>query len=504
MVINKKTVYLVTTYLLQWLALAVLALAMYAPVINNSFVNDDFLVLKKVCLDKELNTKGFFRPLSDITLYGNYLISGFNASGYRVTNILLHAFNAFLLFQFCIRWRWTGNERLRQQMAGFSALLFLCYPFHNESVVWILGRASLAAATFAYLALIIMAGSWREHWKITGASVCYFIALTGYESVIVLPAIILCWLLAHHASKRTILLWMGAMLLVIVVHFILRIQVSGSVAGQYGGSLIGDESGGILANLSKAAGRLFVPPVNDPRLFIALTAACYIVLLAAFAWFWKKFSTDKKIRSHFGWLIMMLLIAMALPGLVGVSTNSSESDRFLYFPSFFLCAVIAFLLTGLLGNTRWWFQGLAAAMLVYSVIFLEKNNRNWHKSSEAVKDILQIVKEKPGGAKLYIVNLPDEINGAFVFRVGFQEALLVNRLDTSSVVVVNPGIRRELEQLDKIGHQPIDGGLFIPPVTMIQRQSDTVRPVQNKYTVINVSENDRIAYWNNHQWVLVQ
>lgn len=504
MVNNKHTIYRIADRLYLWLGLSVIALAVYASVIPNSFVNDDFLVLKKVCLDKELNTKGFFRPLSDITLYGNYLISGFNPAGYRLTNVLLHAFNAFLLFQFCKRWRWTDNEFLLKQMAGFAALLFLFYPFHNESVVWILGRASLAAASFAYLGLVIMAGNWREHWKIIGTSICYFIALTGYESVFVLPAIILCWLMAHHASKRTILLCMGAMLLVVVVHFILRVQVAGSVTGQYGGSLISEKSGDALANLSKAAGRLFVPPVNDPQLFIALAAACYIVLIAAFALFWKKFSTDKKIRRYFLWMVLMLLIAMALPGVIGVSTNSSESDRFLYFPSFFLCAVIAFLLTGLLGNTRWWWQGVAAALLIYSFTFLQKNNNNWRKSSNAVKEILQIVKEKPSIGKLYIVNLPDEINGAFVFRVGFHEALLINRLDTSSIVLINPGIRRELEKLGNISHRPVDGGLFIPPGLLVQRRSDIALPDQNKYTVINVSENDRIAYWNNQRWVLVQ
>src|SRR5688572_30055184 len=152
-------------WLLQWLILSLLALLLYIPVIGNYFVNDDFVVLKKVCLEKELNTEGFFRPLSDISIYANYIFSGFNPLAYTITSIVIHAFNALLLFHFCLRWPFTEDIKLKRLFAGIAAVFFLTYPFHNEPVVWLLGRASLLASTFAFMALAIITGSWKEGWK---------------------------------------------------------------------------------------------------------------------------------------------------------------------------------------------------------------------------------------------------------------------------------------------------------------------------------------------------
>jgi hypothetical protein len=106
------TVFARSNWLLQWLILSLLALLLYIPVIGNYFVNDDFVVLRKVCLEKELNTDGFFRPLSDISIYANYLLNGFNPLGYTITSIVIHAFNALLLFHFCLRWHFNAQRTL--------------------------------------------------------------------------------------------------------------------------------------------------------------------------------------------------------------------------------------------------------------------------------------------------------------------------------------------------------------------------------------------------------
>ena len=78
----------------------VTAIVLFFPVLHRSFASDDFLVLKRVALDRIILIKGFFRPLSDITLYFNYWIGGFNPVGYYLFNIILHGINSFLLFLF--------------------------------------------------------------------------------------------------------------------------------------------------------------------------------------------------------------------------------------------------------------------------------------------------------------------------------------------------------------------------------------------------------------------
>src|SRR5450631_1599475 len=119
------------------------SLLLFFPGVNRTFASDDFLVMKRVGLDKVIFIKGFFRPLSDITLYFNYLLGGFDPAGYYLLNIFMHGVSSFLLFRFCLRWKWADDEKDQRKYAALAALLFLCYPFHNESIVWVLGRASL-------------------------------------------------------------------------------------------------------------------------------------------------------------------------------------------------------------------------------------------------------------------------------------------------------------------------------------------------------------------------
>src|ERR1700722_750019 len=143
-----------------------LSFLFYFLIINRSFVCDDYSVLKRVAIDKIIFINGFFRPLSDISIYFNYLIGGFHASGYYVFSILIHGINSFLLFQFCNKWKWTNSVHKQKIFAFTASLLFLTYPFHNECIVWILGRASLMASTFGILALLILVSNISQTRKI--------------------------------------------------------------------------------------------------------------------------------------------------------------------------------------------------------------------------------------------------------------------------------------------------------------------------------------------------
>ena len=67
----------IKTDLAVFLGLLILGLLIYLPVLNKGLLSDDFLVMRRVGLDGVVFIKGFFRPLSDITLYFNYWMGGF-------------------------------------------------------------------------------------------------------------------------------------------------------------------------------------------------------------------------------------------------------------------------------------------------------------------------------------------------------------------------------------------------------------------------------------------
>jgi len=85
---------------LVYIAFIILSLLLFWPILHKSFVSDDFSILYRVTYEKDFFIRGFFRPLSDISLYSSYLMGGLNPVYYNISNVIIHASCAFLLYRF--------------------------------------------------------------------------------------------------------------------------------------------------------------------------------------------------------------------------------------------------------------------------------------------------------------------------------------------------------------------------------------------------------------------
>jgi len=413
------------------------SIALYFPILGRTFASDDFQVIKRVGMDRTIWIKGFFRPLSDIKLYCNYILGGNDPWGYYFSNIVLHGGAAFLFYRFCRAWKWTRDEDRQGAYALLAALLFLCYPFHNECVAWVLGGGVLLANLLGIAAMYAVVSGLREGWRIFWCCLCYFMGMAGYESVMLLPLMVLVLLYSRETGWRRYFRWGLALGMTFAIHLAVRILVAGGLANDYGNAFFKNGAASYLGNLFKVAGRLMLPPMKDSWMLVG----SFILVMAALGWLvhrrWRRWGSEE--RAHFLKLLLLLGIASAVAVLSGVSTHTSESDRFLYFPSCFLCAGIAFLLFGL---KEWFMQmTLAAILLSYEIVFLEVNNRNWVKASRVTREVLTAVEASMDGRrdamrKVFVVNLPDDLNGAFIFRLGLPDALLMEGRDTSGLVIV--------------------------------------------------------------------
>jgi len=104
---------------------------------------------------------GHYIPLTWMTLGMDYVVWGMNPAGYHLTNLLLHAANAVLVYVLALRLlRARMPERCEEPSvvltagAGFAALLFALHPLRVESVAWITERRDLLSGLF-YLAAIV-------------------------------------------------------------------------------------------------------------------------------------------------------------------------------------------------------------------------------------------------------------------------------------------------------------------------------------------------------------
>lgn len=96
-------------------------------------------------------TQPYWHPLSRISHLLDYQIWGTNAAGHHAASVILHAFNAALLFGFlCSLLGSVASLTPRERLAvAFGvALVFAIHPLQVQSVAWISGRTQLLCMAF--------------------------------------------------------------------------------------------------------------------------------------------------------------------------------------------------------------------------------------------------------------------------------------------------------------------------------------------------------------------
>ena len=187
------------------LGLFILGVAIYLPALPGPFfLDDDDLreAYTPVRSDDFSIPIGSGRPLLMLSFRLNYWVSGFESSfGYHLVNVLLHAFNAFLLWRFLAAL--VVVPRVRESLGAVSRkvlvygvpALFLTSPIQTESVAYISSRSEVLGATFFLAALwVFVSFSRAEHpWR-TAAAVVLLLAASWsskQDKITLLPVMLL-------------------------------------------------------------------------------------------------------------------------------------------------------------------------------------------------------------------------------------------------------------------------------------------------------------------------
>jgi hypothetical protein len=421
--------------------------------------------------------------LIDITFYLNYLLSGLHPGGYYIFNFVIHILTCYMVYRVALDLRLFEGDR-SYQFAWMAGILFLVYPFHNEGIVWLSGRLSSMAA---FCGLLAVHFNLTRRWPLDFllAAMCWLIGLFAYESIIVLPLMLLVLRIPRYGTAakpvRDIIAWSVAG----CIYMGLRRLIAGGLVPDYGSAGISDGRAiDIVIRAGKVLGRCFLPPSEASGRFVLLT----IIVVAAAAGLqvilFRRMKAQGRAAGYYLLPGVSLIVALLPAVLLGVSTRTSEGDRLLYFPSCWLCLMAAVLLIALVRAAVVRIL-LVAMIFTGSVLFIRQNNRHWVFASQTFEAILDTIKDtRP--APVMLVNAPDEWEGALIFRNNFYSALAVNGIDTGRVTVSHYLGRLEyLKAGDVIEPERQDSGLFIYPSTRI------------------VWERDRqklIYYWDKVRW----
>jgi protein O-mannosyl-transferase len=188
------------------LLLAAITVAVFWSAASHDFVNydDPGYITANPHVQQGLNWAGlkwaFSSPVSSnwhpLTVLSHILacqVFGLNPWGHHLTNVLLHALNAMLVFA------------LLQQMTGarwrslFVAALFALHPLRVESVAWVAERKDVLSGFFGLLALIFYVRyaqqskvqSPKSKVSYVSALVCFFCGLLSKPTLVTWPFVML-------------------------------------------------------------------------------------------------------------------------------------------------------------------------------------------------------------------------------------------------------------------------------------------------------------------------
>ncbi|MHA4843531.1 hypothetical protein ACX0G7_05160 [Flavitalea antarctica] len=424
----------------RWLPLIVfvtLSLLLYFPVLHNGFASDDFKSVYRAGVRGSLATPGFFRPFSDFTILTTHAIVGLDTFYYHITNVLLHGASAFLLFLLAIKLPFQMEEADRRNFAWVSAILFATYPFHNESITWIVGRGSVIATFFGLACMLCFISNLKPFYKYVVTGFLFFLGLLAYESILLLPFIMLIIFGNKPGSAEKIATWLIVFAITVFVYFLLRYNVAGVVVSEYGYGGYAFSIFTFATNFFKVAGRMFVPPSSNSTFqIIALSA---LVILYGSTWFSRAVNLPATIKKRRDELVILccLLVSLIIPVTFGVSTRTSEGERLLYFPSVFIALFLAHIIV----RSSWGKvvqRIVITAILLFNIYFIQVNNSNWEKASAITNSsVRQIAAIAASDKEIILINVPGEYRGAYIFRNALREAMLLNKIDTERVWVAN-------------------------------------------------------------------
>jgi tetratricopeptide (TPR) repeat protein len=171
--------------------LAAVTFFAYLPALQANFIWDDNLLLTDYPLMHApdglrrfwttLEAPDYY-PLTWSSLWIEWRLWGEDATGYHVTNVVMHVIGALLL--------WRVLRGLRIPGAWLAAMVFAVHPVTLASVAWISERKNVLSLIFYLLALLLFVRirESRRPWLFMGLSLlAYMLGLISKTSIVPLP-----------------------------------------------------------------------------------------------------------------------------------------------------------------------------------------------------------------------------------------------------------------------------------------------------------------------------
>lgn len=437
---------------------------LYRPILNSFFVSDDFdwvaraknipLTLENLFLRNAdgMRDSAVYRPITSLSFWLNYQVNGLAPFGYHLVNVFLHLGSAFLLFWLV----WQLSGRTSRWLAFLTGLFFLIFPNHPEAVSWISGRNDVLAVFFFLLSFnfyVLFRTGGRYLW-LGISSLVFILAIFSKEMAASLPIILLVYELIWQkgASWKKMALSILPFAAILAFYILLRQFATGLLFHSYSNINSSFSFMSAVNTFIRGLASHFISPAH---IWITNELSnhwlLFILLLVAMSWFfWRRFCPEKKL---YLFTIFFFIISLGPVYSLSLSGLTGEGERLIYLPSIGLAALLAVIVISLWKKQRAAGAILAVILIVYFSFTLWQRNLIWQNAGNLSQQLLVDFASETGlkpGEGTVILGLPDNIDGAYVFRNGWLTALKLYYPDYSpDVLPTKGGLNLSRENFDK-------------------------------------------------------
>ncbi len=427
-----------------------IGIAAFAQVLTSYFLADDFFILNSIISSGPLTDPwasaggpgfGFLRPVVSFFFWLDHAVWGLSPAGYHLTNIVIHGINAYLVALLCSAlldiFELGGRN---DHTAVFSGLVFLLHPSHAESVSWISGRTDVIAAFFFLASVLAICRYLKKPSAplLALAGLSAALSFFSKESAVFLPSVLtaLCaafWHFRRSPGMRRMLPYITPALLsfaVLAVYFLVRLSTLGSLRGGYA-SNAGTPfiSLGSVAVLVRHSVRALIPAF--PKAAYGLFAYNEIILIVGFiagavsaAVAGRLRSLSRRELAFLAFCCFCFLCSLCPAATLKSQIFSSEGERLVYIPSVFISIILSFACLRVLRSRK--LRCCAAALLIFFYSgALQIANSNWACAARVSRSVIDQI-AAIDTSDVILLNLPDNYRGAYMFRMGLQEAVALN------------------------------------------------------------------------------
>jgi hypothetical protein len=246
-----------------------------------------------------------------------------------------------------------------------------------------------------------------------------------------LPLIIIILMYEKNRQLKIYGIWLVSFAVTLVLHLFLRIFFTGYIFGNYQQGAFGTTWASHIINFFKSVCRLFVLPIYSDSIFICCSLFIFTAFASLIIFSYKASSNKAQFRHTCLRYFIVIILSLSIPAFFDISMKTSESDRLLFWPSVFVVILISYVLPELPGNKILVFIYFILGGYFLTATFTGLSH--WRKASSIITDVLNVSKTENGSKPIAILNLPDSYYGAYVFRNGFKEALILNKIDTAKI-----------------------------------------------------------------------